>query len=620
MKTGMVDLAVIVVYLILMSAVGVVFKRFNRSSDDFMRSGCRATWWLCGASCFMSIFSAWTFTGGAAVAYEAGWSFSVLFLMNALGFAVQGFFFAPWFRQLRAVSIPEVIRRRFDERTQQFMAWLGIVTGTLSAAISLYGLAVFTAAVTGYPISGIILVLGAVVVFYSFSSGSWAVMATDFLQTVILFPVTILVAYLAFQELGGFGGFREEIASAGLTGHFRLIKADEFAAAFNDFSWCWAVGILLGKSVEFIGLNGARRFFGVKDGKEASKAAFLAAGLMVVGAVLWAVPPMASRLFYADKVMAVSLANPVEASYAVACAELLPQGILGLVLVAMFSATMSSMDTGLNTNASIIVNDIYPAFCGWFKRPVGRDAVLLRLVKLCTLVLGTVIVFLALNFSRLRGVGMFRLMMELSAIFGSVIGVPMVIGLFVRRVPKWSAMASILIGAVPSAAGFFSGKPVFTESGFFSLFPFLCTPWNYQTRVIVNMAVTGTAFLLCGLFYKAEARYAKKVDEFFAVMKKPVDFEKEVGGSVDVSQLEIIGGFSMLIGVLVALLLFLPELTRRDIGGLIFISASIVATGAGLYAAGHRSKVSLRRSVPGAKPILPAAGNVVSGTRNDEEA
>ena len=90
MKTGMVDLAVIVVYLILMSAVGVVFKRFNRSSDDFMRSGCRATWWLCGASCFMSIFSAWTFTGGAAVAYEAGWSFSVLFLMNALGFACRG--------------------------------------------------------------------------------------------------------------------------------------------------------------------------------------------------------------------------------------------------------------------------------------------------------------------------------------------------------------------------------------------------------------------------------------------------------------------------------------------------------------------------------------------------
>lgn len=609
MKTGFADLAVIVVYLVLMMAVGVVFKRFNRTSDDFMRSGCRATWWLCGASCFMSIFSAWTFTGGAAVAYEAGWSFSVLFLVNALGFAIQGLCFAPWFRQLRAVSIPEVIRRRFDRRTQQFMAWLGIVTGTLSAAISLYGLAVFTAAVTGFSVSLIILVLGVVVVFYSFSSGSWAVMATDFLQTIILLPVTVLVAFLAFQKLGGLSGFGDGIAAAGLTEQFKLIKAGEFANAFNDFTWYWAIGTLLGKSVEFIGLNGARRFFSVKDGREASKAAFLAAGLMVVGAILWALPPMASRLFYADRVMGIDLANPVEASYAVACAELLPQGILGLVLVAMFSATMSSMDTGLNTNASIIVNDIYPAFCSWLRRPVGKDTKLLFLVKFCTLVLGGFIILLALNFSKLKGVGMFQLMMELSAIFGSVIGVPMIIGLFVKRVPKWSALVSIMVGAVPSAVGFFSGKPIFTQSAFFSQFEFLCSPWNYQTRVITNMAVTGAAFLLCGLFYRAEAAYARQVEEFFTVMKTPVDFEKEVGGSVDISQLEIIGGFSMLIGALITLLLLMPELSAQDVRGLVFISGSIIVTGFGLYTAGRRSRkrIEAQTVTKHAKEKQPAA-------------
>ena len=92
-------------------------------------------------------------------------------------------------------------------------------------------------------------------------------------------------------------------------------------------------------------------------------------------------------------------------------------------------------------------------------------------------------------------------------------------------------------------------------------------------------------------------------------MKTPVDFEKEVGGSVDISQLEIIGGFSMLIGALITLLLLMPELSAQDVRGLVFISGSIIVTGFGLYTAGRRSRkrIEAQTVTKHAKEKQPAA-------------
>ena len=58
--------------------------------------------------------------------------------------------------------------------------------------------------------------------------------------------------------------------------------------------------------------------------------------------------------------MALDISKPAEASYAIASIRLLPAGLVGMIVVAILTATMSSMDTGLNTNVAIIIKDIYP--------------------------------------------------------------------------------------------------------------------------------------------------------------------------------------------------------------------------------------------------------------------
>ena len=109
----LVEYGVIAAYLVVLVAVAFVFKRFNENISDYFRNGCKATWWLVGMSCFMASFSAWTFTGAAGVAYENGWSILVIFIGNTLALLLNAAFLAPWFRQLRAISGPDVISTRF---------------------------------------------------------------------------------------------------------------------------------------------------------------------------------------------------------------------------------------------------------------------------------------------------------------------------------------------------------------------------------------------------------------------------------------------------------------------------------------------------------------------------
>src|ERR1700736_638216 len=80
------------------------------------------------------------------------------------------------------------------------------------------------------------------------------------------------------------------------------------------------------------------------------------------GAFLWFIKPMAMRVLYPDlRAISPSLANASEASYAVASLTLLPHGLIGIMLAAMFSATMANLSANFNVKSAILSKDIYQA-------------------------------------------------------------------------------------------------------------------------------------------------------------------------------------------------------------------------------------------------------------------
>ncbi|MDR2675748.1 MAG: hypothetical protein LBC18_13040, partial [Opitutaceae bacterium] len=165
MTQNWIEYAVIAAYLALMIAIGIVFKNFSRSAGDYFRGNSRGTWWIVGMSSFMAGISANTFTGNGGLAFEAGWSILFIYLANCIGLGFHVLFLAPWFRQFRATTFPEVLRARFGPMTQQVYAYVWTPVFLLTAAVWLLGLAVYASTTFGLPIGLVIPVLGLVVLF-----------------------------------------------------------------------------------------------------------------------------------------------------------------------------------------------------------------------------------------------------------------------------------------------------------------------------------------------------------------------------------------------------------------------------------------------------------------------
>ncbi len=564
-----IEYIIIGVYLTLLIALGAIFGRFNKDSDDYFKSGCKGTWWLVGMSTFMSGISALTFTGNGGAAFEAGWSVLVIYAGNVIGFIISGLFLAAWYRQLRATTFPEVLRERFGPVTQQVYAYFFLIWFLWAGAIWLWGLGIFTSAIFNIPVGIIIPVLGVVVLIYSTTGGRWAVMATDFVQGMVMIPATVLLAGVCVWNLGGVSGIFTRIQEAGLVDKFALIK-EEGVFPGGAYTWSWAVAIMILQVAQNCSLALSMRYFAVKDGKAASKAAWMTCILMAVGTLLWFIPPVTARLLFEDQVMAADITKPAEAAFAVASLNLLPSGMVGVMIIAMFAATMSSMDTGLNVNAAMLVRDVMPAL----RRRFGSTRALstkaeLRASQGVTVFFGAAMTLLAMYLARGDGKGMFEVVLEAATFLSLPLSMPLVLCVFIKKVPGWAALATVGAGLLVT--------PIMGWDG------------PFQNRAMTIFATCCLVYLGSGFFWRfASAEYRARVEAFFQRMHTPVDFEKEVGGANDLSQLKILGGFTATMGVLLFLLLLIPN----PASGRWLIAAlagSVSLSGGAMYFKGRRS-------------------------------
>lgn len=431
------DYLVVAFYLLFLLGIGWYFRRTGHDSSEYFRGNGKMSWWMVGASSFMGAFSAWTFTGAAGVAYETGFVILVLYWANALGFFINWSYFARFCRNTRAVTALEAVRQRLGHANEQVFTWLQVPFQVLQAGIWLYGLAIFCTPVFGFDLRATILVCGLVVVFVAAAGGSWAVVAGDFIQALVLVPITLVAAFTAVRYIGGVSEFITRLPDS----HWDL------SAAVAGFGPWWILAVGLEKLTNINGLHSSTRYLCVNTSRDARRAAVLSAVLFLVGAIVWFIPPLAARAGGLD-LGAPGLSNPAEMSYIAIAARCLPAGLLGLLVTGIISSTMSSMDTGLNRNAGIFVRSFYLPVL----RPRASERELVFAGRLTTWAFGGLAIMMALFYSSWRDLGVFQLMMNFSALVATPYAVPLFWCLLVRRSPDWAAWSCIVVCCIVGAA------------------------------------------------------------------------------------------------------------------------------------------------------------------------
>lgn len=577
------DYTVLVFYFVYMLAISWVFRTFVTNVSDYFRGGGKAVWWMVGGSAFMAAFSAWTFTGAASQAYSDGWPIMAIYVANAVGFVLNAEYFAPRFRQLRVITSVEAIRERFGRASEQAMMWLQIPLSTLQAAIHLNALGVFFAAVFGLDLSGTIIVTGVVVLIMALVGGSWAVLAGDFIQVLILMPVCLAVTVLAILRLGGWDGFIAGVPPAYL----------DFSQIFSkQFLGLWCLAMLLKQITSTNNLFEAGRYLAVKDGRHARWAGHLGAILFLIGIVIWFLPPMAAKALGIDLRAAFPALgrSANEASFIAISQAVMPVGMLGLLVSGIFAATMSGMDSGLNKNAGILVKNFYQPLL----RPNATDAQMLRLGQIATVVLGIVVIYISIRMAELKDLGLFLMMQRVSILVAVPITVPLLLGLVIRRTPPWSAWSTVLVGFF----GSFAVSRIFTPEWGAALFgqagplpPESREYWVQGFQFFANVALASVWFIGTKLFWnRCTPAYRAQVESFFAKMNTPVDFVREEGAGAanDSRQSATVGWLSVAYGAFVCLLALIPN---PPVGRLAFLGcgAVVLAIGGALLLSARRN-------------------------------
>lgn len=479
------DWAMILVYSLLMLAIGIYCIRFSRKGINYFAGGRRIPWWLSGVSAWMSAFSAYVFVGLASQVYKLGVA-PLVHVLYGMSFAwfVGMFLWAERWRKTGVITVPEFMETRFSLSTRQVFAWAVTPFRIGDDGVKCYATAKILGFVFGVPLWASILGLSLLTVGYTMLGGLWAVMITDLVQFVILALVLLVVLPVGLAKIGGLSG----LAAGAPEGFFRVFHP--FESYNGDFTVWFFIAMWVMTPLLYNGsFSLVQRYTTVPTPRDARRSARLSMWLGIVFFPLVIGPPLISRVLYGDALMAGT--SLMETSYIKLCVDLLPVGMIGLVAVALMAATMSSLAGDYNIYGAVLTNDLY-------HRLLNRKASATRLAvvgKLNTLLVGGLALLVAASVERLGGA--FGVMMTILGMIGGPTTIPILLGIWIRRPGPGAAIVSCLSGLAFGALAKYG------------------LGWSYAPFVLGNVAVTAGVFLLIGWFRPVRGAVKARVDDLF---------------------------------------------------------------------------------------------------------
>lgn len=562
------EYAVIAGYFLLIIGIGFTFKNMAaKSTSDYFRGGGRMLWWMVGSTAFMMQFSAWTFTGAAGKAFTDGFAVCLVFIANTFSYFCGWLYFAKRFRQMRVDTPTEAIKGRFGLQNERFFSWALIIFTLINGGIWLNALGVFASAVFYTDIGATIIIAGLTVVFVSVLSGAWGVVASDFMQTLVVAAISIVCAIVALVKVGGPSELIHNFHSDFIIGpnmNYPLLLVGTF------------VFFLAKQLVTIMNLHDSFRFLTAKDSINARKAAFLAMCLMGFGSIIWFIPPWASAILYPDAAEAYpQLGNKAaDAIYLVFTRNAMPVGTVGLLLAGLFAASMSSMDSALNKNTGIMIRSVYQPYLKRKGKHVD-DNKLLKISMGLSLISGIIVIGMALFFKSLKELSLFDLMMSVSAMIQVPLLIPLILGIFVKRTPRWAPWVTVILGlslsyivkesVTPAVVADWIGIAEFTSREAADL--------NLILTLGVHVFVTAPFFWATSYFYNPSTdRNLSETEQFFENLETPV-IANDLQNDVDRQQRNKLGTMVMIMGAGILLMALIPNPIW---GRLIFVGCSSI--------------------------------------------
>ena len=437
---GWINWTVLIVYFLGMLYLGGLFFKKGDHPDNFFKGGGRIPWWAASISIFATMFSAITYMSIPAKVYATDWTYyPIQFMMLFILYPVVKYYL-PFFRRLNVTTAYAYLQCRFNYALRCMASLLFMAFMVARMALILFLPALALSAVADIDISLCILLMAVITIIYCTLGGIEAVIWADVIQGIILVGGAILAAiYLIWQTPGGFQGF----VDIGMNDHKFVLfdwSLDYRSATF----WVVILGGLANNLISYTSDQTIiQRYMTTKDERSAARSIVVNGVICVVVSIVFYLIGTGLYTFFKTHPEAgfTSLDRP-DAIFPFYVVTQLPAGVAGLLIAALFAATMSTISSNINSISTSFTVDIYQRL-----RPTHLSPKhLLRVARWASLTAGIAGLLLALLMARLNIQSLLDYFNTILGLLSGSIGALFVMGIFFPTIGSKSATIGFIVG------------------------------------------------------------------------------------------------------------------------------------------------------------------------------
>ena len=444
------DLAVILGYLLGVTAFGLRFRKHQRSLKDYFLADRQIPWWAISLSIVAAETSTLTIISVPGLAYETNFAFLQLVLGYLVGRGIISLILIPQYFRGELVTAYQLIERRFGEKLRTLTAGLFLITRAAAEGVRVFAVAMVVGIALSSVLSGMsdfwrdvsaIAIVSALTMIYTFEGGMTAVIWTDVVQLFIYVGGTLVGLFTILHLVPG--GWSTVQSIAGSAGKFRVF----------DFSWNFHITYtfwsgVIGGTFLTMATHGTdqlivQRLLAARNERQ-SQVALLTSGVAVF-AQFWLFLLVGAMLFVFYKLVppAAPFAR-TDTIFPTFIVTRMPHGVSGLLISAVLAAAMSNLSSALTALSSTTVVDFYGRW-----QPAANEAQRVRVSRNATVGWGLVLFVLAI-LARHGGRALEVGLSIASVAYGSLLGV-FLLGVLTKRASERGAMIGMLVGFLLNA-------------------------------------------------------------------------------------------------------------------------------------------------------------------------
>tara|TARA_S200000501_G_scaffold86535_1_gene79461 strand:+ start:7443 stop:9869 length:2427 start_codon:yes stop_codon:yes gene_type:complete len=438
---GIVNYIFLFTYFIILIIIGFYFLNKNTNIDNYFKAGGRIPWWAAGISIFITQLSAITVMAIPARSFSSNWTWISLSMTIVIVAPLVSIFILPFYRRLNITTAYEYLEKRFDVIVRMIASALFMIFQFARGGIVLYLPAIALSIVTNIDIRICILSVGLFSIFYTLLGGIEAVIWTDVFQVFVLLIGALVTLIIIPHYVDG-----------GVSGMLQIALEDEKLKLFDfRFSlkeptfWILFLGGF-GNNIISYGSDQTviQRYLTTKNEKDASRAIWTNAFMVIPTIVIWFTLGTAIYTFYKSNPSLLSATmERTDGIFPWFIATELPVGISGLLIAGIFSASMSSLDSSMNSVATAFTTDFYKRI-----KISSSNTEYLSVARVSTVIFGLLSIIFALSMATWEIQSIWSVFVKYIGLFGGGLGGVFILAIFTNRVDSKCAIFGLITSTI----------------------------------------------------------------------------------------------------------------------------------------------------------------------------